>query len=339
MNWLRLGNPDLLYLLWIGFPLILFILLYGFWQKRRALLLFQSRISNSYIKQNIYRSTLLLLCYLLICIGLARPQWGAEPERVSERLDIILALDISTSMLAKNTASDRRLTQAKDVMSTLLDHLDGNRVGLVYFAEESYVVCPLTYDTNTMKEFLTAMNPETLVHKGTRIGNAIEIATERFISDEEGLNGIGTDPRAHKALILFSDGEDHGQNAVEKAQDGLRKGVHVYCIGVGSAGQSVPILLPIEKGGYKRDVNGQLVLTTLNEEYLQGIVNAGDGLYYHANEGITKLVSDLEKLEKRQYRIGIGDEYQERYQWFVGLALVLLLAELLIVRWWRKDNE
>ncbi|MCG9129235.1 VWA domain-containing protein [Candidatus Poribacteria bacterium] len=270
-----------------------------------------------------------------MCFGLARPQWGAKPESVSERLDVYLALDISTSMLAKDTNSDRRLTQAKHLMSDLLTQLGGNRVGILYFAEESFVVCPLTYDFHTLSEFLDAVTPETIVHRGTNIGNAMNVVSSRLTTEQDRFNTELPNSRAHKIVILFTDGEDHSVGTLTEVESALQNGIYTFCIGVGSANKPTPILLPEKSKGYKRDMNGQLVLTKLDEQHLMDIASSGNGQYYHVNEGISKLVSDLSKLEKQKYRIRSDGEYQDRYQWFVGFALLLLIMELLMPRIWK----
>ena len=126
-------------------------------------------------------------------LAIARPQWGAKPEPVAERLDVMLGLDISTSMLAEDKKSVRRLTDAKEAIFSLLEALEGDRFGLLYFAEASFVVCPLTTDTTTLREFLAAVTADTLTHSGTRISNAIEIATDRLITDRDDLTAIDTD--------------------------------------------------------------------------------------------------------------------------------------------------
>ena len=339
MNWFRFGNPELLFFLWVGLPLLILLLLFGLRMKRKALLQFQSNVNATYLKRHKIQAALLILGYFLVAIGMARPQWGAKPETVAEKLDVMLALDISTSMLATDGNSIRRLTQAKEAMFSLLKELEGDRIGLLYFAEASVVVCPLTSDVNTLKEFLVAMTPETLVHRGTRIGNAIEIATDRFISDESALTAIDTDSKAQKVLILFTDGEDHGEDVIAAAKAAKREGMYIYCVGVGISDKPVPIPLAVESEGYKRDVNGQLVLTALDAEGLRKIAKVGNGNYYHANEGITQLMKDLSRLEKQKYRIRSDGEYQERFQWFVGLALILLVTELLVQRWINKKES
>ena len=331
MDWLRFGNPEYLHFLWAVPPLI-FLLLFGLRQKQKALLRFHSNVDPTHLKHHKVQAGLLLLIYLCVTLAIARPQWGAKSESVAERLDVMLALDISTSMLAADEKSVRRLDQAKAFISSLLDELEGDRVGLLYFAEASFVVCPLTSDTATLREFLAAITAETLAHSGTRIRNAIEIAMDRLISDQN-QPAIASGFDGQKVLILFTDGEDHGGVAVEAAQAATQKGVHIYCVGVGNAIRAVPIPLLGDAGAeatpYKRDANGQLVLTTLDETRLQEIAKAGNGGYYPAATGITELATDLARLEKQKFRIRADGEYQERFQWFVAGALIFLVCEVL----------
>ena len=331
MNWLRFGNPEYLHFLWAVPPLI-FLLLFGLRQKQKALLRFHSNVDPTHLKHHKVQAGLLLLSYLCVTLAIARPQWGAKPESVVERLDVMLALDISTSMLAEDEKSVRRLDHAKEFIFSLLDALEGDRVGLLYFAEASFVVCPLTSDTATLREFLAAITAETLAHSGTRIPNAIEAAVDRLISDQN-RTAIASDFGGQKVLILFTDGEDHGEEAVEAAKAATQKGVHIYCVGVGNPARSVPIPLQGDTGAattpYKRDANGQLVLTALDETRLQEIAKAGNGNYYHATRGIAELAADLARLEKQKFRISSDGDYEERFQWFVAGALILLICEVL----------
>ena len=338
MNWFRFGNPELLLFLIVGFPLIIILLFYGLHQKRIAMLLFQSNVNTLHFRRQKLQAIILMLCFLFLALSVVNPQWGIEPESVAERLDVMLALDISTSMLATDGNKVRRLTRAKDMMLSLLDRLEGDRVGLLYFAEASVVVCPLTRDVNTLKEFLDAMTPETLTHRGTRIGNAIEVATTRLNSDQDKLVTTENDSNGQKVVILFSDGEDHGDKAIPTAHTAKKDGVYIYCVGVGNSDKSVPIPLLFEQSGYKRDVRGQLVLTMLNEAGLENIAEAGNGHYYHVDEGIGRLLDDLSRLEKQKYRISSDGEYQERYQLFVGFALILLIGELLVGGWMNRKE-
>ena len=331
MNWLRFGNPEYLHLLWAVPPLI-FLLLFGLRQKQKALLRFHSNVNPTHLKHHKIQAGLLLLSYLCITLAIARPQWGAKSESVAERLDVMIALDISTSMLAADEKSVRRLDDAKTFIFSLLDELEGDRVGLLYFAEASFVVCPLTSDTVTLREFLAAITAETLAHSGTRIRNAIETAIDRLIPDQN-RTAMAPDFGGQKVIILLTDGEDHGGEATEAAKTATQKGVHIYCVGVGNPVRSVPIPLQSNADAaatpYKRDANGQLVLTALDETRLQEIAKAGDGNYYHATAGITQLATDLARLEKQKFRIRADGDYQERFQWFVAGALILLICEVL----------
>ena len=339
MDWLRFGNPEYLHFLWAMPPLI-FLLLFGLRQKQKALLRFHNNVNHTHLKHHKIQAGLLLLSYLCVTLAIARPQWGAKSESVAERLDVMLALDISTSMLAEDEKSVRRLDHAKAFISSLLDELEGDRVGLLYFAEASFVVCPLTSDTVTLREFLAAITAETLVHSGTRIRNAIEIALDRLISDQNQI-AIASDFGGQKVLILLTDGEDHGEEAVAAAKAATQKGVHIYCVGIGNPVRSVPIPLLSDTGAaatpYKRDANGQLVLTALDETRLQEIAKAGNGNYYHATAGITQLTTDLARLEKQKFRSSADGEYQDRFQIFVAGALVLLICEVLhFTIWFRR---
>ena len=342
MNWLRFGNPKYLHLLW-AIPPLIFLLLFGLRQKQKALLRFHSNVDPAHLQRHKIQAGLLLLGCLCIILAVSRPQWGAKPESVAERLDVMLALDISTSMLAEDGQSVRRLDRAKEVMFSLLAELEGDRVGLLYFAEASFVVCPLTSDTGTLREFLAAVTAETLAHSGTRIANAIETATERLFSEKKNAT-IASGIDAQKALILFTDGEDHGGEAIEAAKAAAPKGVHIYCVGIGSPVRPVPIPLrgDVSTGAtpYKRDVNGQLVLTVLDEELLQEVAKAGNGTYYHATTGITQLATDLARLERQRFTVRSEGEYQERFQWFVAGALILLIYELVhFAIWVRKGHR
>ena len=339
MDWLRFGNPEYLHLLW-AIPPLIFLLLFGLRRKQKALLRFHSNVDPAHLRRHKIQAVLLLLSCLCIILAVARPQWGAKPESVAERLDVMLALDISTSMLAEDEQSVQRLDHAKEMIFSLLAEFQGDRVGLLYFAEASFVVCPLTSDTTTLGEFLAAVTAETLTHSGTRIANAIEITTERLVSDKKNATRA-PDIEGQKALILFTDGEDHGEETIEAAKAAALKGVHIYCVGIGNPLKSVPIPLRVDGSNgatpYKRDVNGQLVLTILDEKLLQEIAKVGNGNYYHAATGITRLATDLARLEKQRFTVRSDGEYQERFQWFVAGALILLIYELVhFAIWVRK---
>ena len=323
MNWFRFGNPDLLTFILFGLPVFLFLLRFGWHRKQKAILLYQSSISAAAIKRQKAQIVLFILIFLAIFFSLTFPQWGNKPETVAEKLDVMLALDTSTSMLATDGDSLRRLTHAKEVIFELLGQLHGDRVGLLYFAEAGVVVCPLTDDINTIREFLSALKPESLVHRGTRIGNAIDIAKERFIREGNDAVPTMTNSSGHKVLILLSD-------SVEAAKI---EGISIFCVGFGDSGKAVPIPLPDESMGYKRDTRGQLVLTKLDEEGLSELAKSGNGNYYHTDIGISQLISDLSRIEKQRYKIPLDGELRDRFQWFIFIAIALLVGELLMQHW------
>ena len=319
------GTPEFLHWLWSVPPIIL-LSLFGIRQKQKARERFHSTPAPIYARRHKIQSGLLIVSYLLVTFAIARPQFGEKQEPVQQQaVDMMLALDISTSMLAEDGEKMNRLRRAKRAMFSLIEAMQGNRIGLLLFAEASFVVCPLTTDASTLKEFVAAVETETLVHSGTQIGNAIEAGVARLNRERNS---------AHKALILSTDGEDHGDTAIETANAAASVGVHVYCIGVGTPGKPVPIPLP-GGAGYKRNVSGQLVLTELGEETLREVAAQGRGRYYHETEisqQIGRLAGDLAQLATRQFKGGTpdGGERAERFQLFVGIAIFLLIAEMCV---------
>ena len=325
MTWIDFGSPEFLHWLWSVLPIVLLICL-GIRQRRKASELFHSIPNPTYARRHKIQAALLMVSYLFVTFAIARPQFGEKQEPVQQRVvDVMLALDISTSMLAEDGQKTVRLRRAKHAIFSLIERMQGNRIGLLLFAEASFVVCPLTTDASTLKEFVEAVEPVTLVHSGTQIGHAIETAVARLNRERD---------RAHKALILWTDGEDHGDTAVDAAKAAASAGVHVYCIGVGNSGQPAPI--PLADGaGYKRNVNGQLVLTELDEETLREVAEQGRGRYYHETEisqQSERLAGDLAQLATRQFKMGApdGGEHAERFQLFVGIAFLLLIAEMFV---------
>ena len=352
------GTPEFLHWLWSVPPIIL-LSLFGIRQKQKARERFHSTPAPIYARRHKIQSGLLIVSYLLVTFAIARPQFGEKQEPVQRQaVDMMLALDISTSMLAEDGEKTNRLSRAKRAMFSLIEAMQGNRIGLLLFAEASFVVCPLTTDASTLKEFVAAVETETLLHSGTQIGNAIEAGVARLNRERNS---------AHKALVLSTDGEDHGDTAIETAKAAASVGVHVYCIGVGTPGKPVPIPLPVlplpenqeidnvdfgttqkntsqritspnalrttEK--YKRNVSGQLVLTELDEETLREVAAQGRGRYYHETEIFQqsgRLAGELAQLATRQFKGGTpdGGERAERFQLFVGIAIFLLIAEMCV---------
>ncbi len=255
----------------------------------------------------------------LLVLAAARPQWGMkERPLVREGSDIVICLDVSTSMLAQDI-EPTRLKRAKEQIRSLIYNLDGDRVALVLFAGEAFVQCPLTLDYGLAVSLLEAAAPDSIGVQGTRIGQAIQVAHGIF--DRAAL---GT-----KSIILVTDGEDQGSHPLEAAEAAARDGVIIQCVGIGTLG-GVPILLP--GGSYKEDRQGRKVTSRLDVETLRKIALAtgGQAVITDAagNMALGKLYDDIKHYERRRLDELQVSLLEDRFQWPLGAALVLLGLEL-----------
>ena len=272
------------------------------------------------------RTVLLLAAVVLLVTALARPQFGDRVDMVRrEGQDVVVALDLSASMEAEDVAPNR-LAAAKLAVGRLIERLDGDRIGLVAFAGEAFVQSPLTLDYAAAALFLNAMEPDLVPVPGTDLGQAIEVA----------LDGFGEPGERNRQLVVITDGEDHEgaiDAAVERAAD---EGVRVYTVGLGST-EGVPIPSFDESGapnGFLRDDEGSVVTTRLDGVTLQRVADRTGGAYYHAAAGsgaaFDRLVEELTGGEGGEIESREVTRYEEQYQIFLGLALLLLAAEALI---------
>lgn len=331
MDWIRFGHPHFLYLLW-GTPALLLLYFYASRQKRKA----YQRFSSHHFFQRLTRSVhfgrqkakivLISLSYTFLVLALSRPQIGTTLEIVKRSgLDIMVGLDISASMLAEDIKPNR-LLKAKYAISSFIDRLEGDRVGLIAFAGDSFVQCPLTTDYDAAKLLLNALNVDTISQSGTEISHAIEIATSSFNQAEH----------KYKVLLFFTDGEDHGKKAIEAAETAANQGVRIYCIGVGLPNQGTPIPLRHADGkfrGYKHDRNGKPVVTELEDALLREIAQLTNGNYYQATPGgaeMDRLFAELGAIEKRKIEERQFTQYEDRFQYFLAFALLFLVWEFLL---------
>lgn len=270
------------------------------------------------------RGLLLLVALVLAIVAAARPSWGVREQLVRERgIDIIVALDVSASMLAADTPGGRtsRLDVAKGRLRDLLARFPGHRVGVVPFAGDAFLQCPLTTDYNIAFRVLEGIDPQTVGAPGTNIGRAIEAALEGFRGGSVG----------SRVLILVTDGEDHEGRAREAAELAAKAGVRIYAIGIGSL-EGAPIR--DESGRLREDAQGAKILTRLDAETLRAVADATDGLAFVSPEGalldMRPLVEQLAQLERGD----LGEEKrvlrEERFQIPLALALLLLLVEGLL---------
>jgi Ca-activated chloride channel family protein len=246
-------------------------------------------------------------------------------------VDIIVALDVSRSMLAQDITPNR-LDRAKHEIGKFIDLLRGDRVGIVIFAGESYVQCPLTLDYGAARMFLDAVTTDWVQLQGTAIAQVIEQSTAAFRSEGQ----------KHKVLVILSDGEDLEGGATEAAAKAAQRGVRIYTIGIGSE-SGVPI--PVAQGAgsvvYKKDRSGNLVMTRLNPEVLDRVAHETGGSYLHAglDLDLTRVYAEIAQMEKKDFGMNRMTVYEERYQMFLAVAIALLVLEFLFADRVRRQGE
>ncbi|MCM8761002.1 MAG: VWA domain-containing protein [Candidatus Omnitrophica bacterium] len=277
------------------------------------------------IALRITKMTMIILAVCLCLVALARPQWGFVWEEVKRTgIDMLIAIDVSKSMLATDVKPDR-LERSKFAVKDLVKKLDGDRVGLVAFAGTTFLQCPLTIDYNG---FLLALDDLTI---GTipRGGTCISCAIKEAISVLKGPDS------KYKVLVIITDGEDLEGDALRAAKEAADLGIKIYCVGVGSTeGELIPVTGGDGSRGYLTDRSGQVVKSRLNEEILKKIAISTGGSYVRATQSEFGLLllydKSISKLEKRDIEAKMRKHYQERYQYFLGLAVFLLFLEPMI---------
>ena len=326
----RFGEPQLLYLLVLLPPLLAFL----FWVIRRKRHGIQvlvgphmaSRLTGNSSSRRQWTKGLLVVAALgLLLGGLARPQFGTRLETVErEGQDLVVVLDLSASMLARDIQPNR-LEKAKHALGTLIGLLEGDRIGIVGFAGEAFVQCPLTLDYGAVRTLLASMGPESIPVPGTALGDALRKGLELFPAEEE----------KHKVMVLITDGEDHLGRPLEVAREAAAQGVVIHAVGIGSM-QGTPIPVFDSEGraeGFKRDSSGQVVMTRLDESTLRELAEQTGGAYRRATPGESELegiYGEVAAMEKKQLASIQVAQYEERFQIPVLLGLILLLADLLV---------
>ena len=262
----------------------------------------------------------------LLIIAAANPQYGENERTVeSKGIDIMVALDISKSMMAEDLVPDyNRLDIAKLAIGKLMNELRGDHVGIVVFAGEAYKQLPLTPDYKVAKLFLKSVGSDMISSQGTDIGNAIELCMSSFSEDR----------KTNKAIVIISDGEDHEEMAVNAAKDASENGVVICTVGMGSEkGVPIPIIRNGKKVGIKKDQDELTVLTKLNEENLIQIAEAGNGTY-SKTKGLSldlrKILDRINKIEKTSLKKDRYSTYDDQFQWFLFPGLLLLLLDFVI---------
>jgi len=322
---IRFANTAAFYLLF-GLPLLILF----FWsvEKRKQRLLrrfgevelIQKLSANRSRGMLITKRVFFLLGYTLLVIALARPQLGTKLERVKrEGIDLIVAIDVSNSMLAEDVAPNR-MAKAKHELKMLIDKLRGDRIGIVAFAGDAFLVSPLTTDYNASLMLLDAVDVGVIPEQGTAIARAIEIARKGFVAKDN----------RQKVILLITDGEDHEGDPVAAAEEAAKEGVIIYCVGIGSpSGVPIPIYDKYgNKTGYLRDNDGEIVTSKMDETTLQRMALAADGKYYAARPGaaeLDKIIEAISGMNKAEIEAKVFTNYEDRFQWALLPAMIFFI--------------
>ncbi len=291
---------------------------------------------NRSLFKSALKAIVLSLVFVCISIALVNPKIGTKLETVrSEGVDIVFAIDVSKSMLAEDVAPNR-LDKAKQLVTQIINNLVSDRVGIIAYAGKAFPQLPITTDYSAAKMFLQSMNTDMLSSQGTAINEAIKLAMT-YYDDEDQTNRI---------LIIISDGEDHSNIAIEAAEEAASEGIRIYTIGVGET-KGGPI--PIKQNGivlnYKKDSNGETVITRLDEETLKNIANAANGAYINGkntNDVITEMKDVLSKMDKKEFEAKQFADFKDQFQWFLGGAILLLFLDVFFLErktaWLKRLN-
>lgn len=277
----------------------------------------------------VWKFSLMIVAAVLLIIAAARPQFGQQEKTVKRQgIEVMVALDISNSMLAEDVAPNR-LDRAKQMLSKMIDNMVDDKVGLVVFAGEAFTQLPITCDYVSAKMFLNTITPNLIQTQGTAIGTALQTAITSFGAQESD---------AGRAIILITDGENHEDDAIAAAKKAQELGIQVFVIGIGK-----PEGAPIPKPGtndYFKDRSGQVVVSRLNEEMCQQIAQAGSGIYVrcdNTNTAMRALQQELDRIATTDLETTVYADYNEQYQSFVLIALLLLFIEFFILS--RKNHR
>jgi Ca-activated chloride channel family protein len=338
---MELDESKYLYLLFIVPILVLLFLYNQYWKRKKQrefgdLDLVKKLSPEKSIFKPILKLVVLLLALVGIILGLVNPKIGTKMETVKrEGIDIVFAMDVSKSMLAEDVAPSR-LEKSKQIVSQIINQLGSDRIGIVAYAGSAFPVLPITTDYSVAKMFLQSANTDMVSSQGTSLDEAIKLSATYF--DEKS--------KTSKLLIMISDGEDHSEGAESAAEEANKLGMKIITIGVGTEkGSAIPLRVNGVVESFKRDANNEVVITKLNKEGLTSIAKATKGGYVDGNN--TKAVLDyvknaLDNIQKTEFESTQMADFQSQFQWFLGLAFVLLFLDVFLLerktKWVEKLN-
>lgn len=324
----RFAQPLFLYLL-ILVPIMWGLFLYARHRRRSNLAAFGNMAFLNELAPDVSRwrpwvkMSLQSLAFAIVVFILARPQFGTKLETVkTEGVEIMIALDVSNSMLARDI-NPSRLEKAKMMLSKLVDELENDKVGLVVFAGDAYTQLPITTDYVSAKMFLNSINTEMVPTQGTAIGQAIKTA----------MNSFSPESSAEQAIVVITDGENHEDDAVEAARAAAQKGVKVSVVGIGSA-KGAPIPIGRSTNNFIKDAEGKIVITKLNEAMAQEVAKAGEGVYVRAdntNGAMQALVNEVRTMKSAEFERKTYSEYNEQFPGLAWIALIILLIDAVLL--------
>jgi Ca-activated chloride channel family protein len=322
---MKFGNVSYLFLLWLVPALIIFYI-YAF-RKKDALIaefcrieLLQALMPSVSRRRQLFKAALLIVAIFFCLIALMQPRWGFQWEEIKRYgVDIVIALDLSESMRAEDVKPNR-LERAKREVFDLLQMVDGDRIGLVAFGGTSFLHCPLTLDYGAVQIFLDNLDTDLIPVPGTAMAEALRTSTAAFSRTE----------RKSKAIILITDGEDHAGDVLKAAEEAKKEGIRIFAIGIGGEGGS-PIPEKDGKGGFLKDGEGNVVHSKLDEVTLQKIALSTGGAYVRSVTGDLDLEKiykeEIHKMEGKELKSTRRKRWEERFQWFIFMALLALVAE------------
>jgi Ca-activated chloride channel homolog len=327
----RFAHKEYLWLLCAMAPALILFTFFHLWREQNLERFAKPQLLDQLIPESSFNKLLtkfilLSLAFEFIVLGFAGPQIGTKQERVKRQgIDVIVALDVSNSMMSEDIKPSR-LGRAKNFISNFIDSLQNDRLGMIAFAGRAYLQMPLTVDYGAARMYLKTMNPGMVPTQGTDIAAAIDMATQGFVQGEN----------THKALVIISDGEDNEGGVDEAVEAAVKSGVKIFTIGVGSENGG-----PIPSGNdFKRDEEGKIVLSKMNQDMMRDIANKGGGKFFLLGSGkdeITSIFKELGRINTKEYEELTFTDFDEQYRWCLIIAVVLLFVEWIIserkVKW------
>ncbi len=335
MKIFRFANNEF-FLLLLVVPVLIFIFYYAFYKKKQAIKKFGNPdlilklMPEASFFRGAFKFWILIFAIIFVILAIVRPQFGSRLKEVKRKgIEIVIALDVSNSMLTQDIKPNR-LERAKQAISKLLDKLRNDKIGLIVFAGDAYVQVPITMDYGATKMMLASVNTNIVPKQGTSISSAIDLAMKSFTQNNE----------VNKAIIIITDGENHEDNAIEMAREARKKGIYVYTIGIGlPAGKPIPFTNEYGQQSFRKDKNGNVIISKLNEPMLAEIAHVGEGKYFKATNlqtGLNEFFKHIGDLEKTEFEAKVFSDYEERFPFFTWLAMILIVIEFFIME---KKNK